>query len=143
MSLRRGKAPASDPPAAVEYEENHRDLPHNNHPRERYVGDPDGERDQLVEDRRLKLQAKKIGVMRKERRVEVALDGSEVERIILKPGMVAHHYECKYCESAEERQIAQREIAASRRRSGRMDRIFWHSSGEAGSRRQTVCPDSV
>ena len=46
-------------------------------------------RDQLVENGRLKLNTKKIGIVREQRWIEVALDGSKVESIILQAGVVS------------------------------------------------------
>ena len=53
------------------------------------MSEADRFRNQFVEDGGLELQAEEIGVMGEKSRVEVSLDGGEVEGIVFQTGMVA------------------------------------------------------
>src|SRR5579864_7086921 len=69
-------------------------------------------RDELVEDRRLKLQTEKISVVRKEGRIQVMLDGSQIKRVVLEPRVVAHNQECNHREEQDRREISRGPIGA-------------------------------
>ena len=66
------------------------DLPQTDSPRQRQWVRRTEKRDELIEDRRLKLQAEKICIVRKQGRVQIPLDGRQVERVVFEAGMVAH-----------------------------------------------------
>src|SRR4051812_19238483 len=101
LAFRVMKATARDTPAAVKQEENGCELPQQRGPGQGQVREPHRIRDYLVKDCGLKLEAKKLGVVRKERRIQVFLNCGKIEGIILKARMVAHH------QNSEESQCSQ------------------------------------
>ena len=82
--------------------------------------------DQFVEDGCLKLNAEEIGIVRKERRIQIALDRGEVERVVFQAGMVAHH---QRRQQGEQRQAARRFGARNRLRG--LDRFARESFAES------------
>ena len=62
-------------------------------------------RDNLIEDRCLKLQSKELGIMWEQSRIQIPLDGGKVERVVLKSRMIAHDNNGKYSESGEQREV--------------------------------------
>ena len=68
-------------------------------------------RDNLIEDRCLKLQSKELGIMWEQSRIQIPLDGGKVERVVLKSRMVAHDNNGKYSESGEQREVFRWRIA--------------------------------
>ena len=55
----------------------------------------------------LQLEAKEIGVVRKESGIEIGLDGAEVDAIVLRAGVVAHDRKTNHGKHQDERQIEQ------------------------------------
>ncbi len=88
------------------------------------MAEADRPRDELVEDRRLKLQPEEFGVVREQRGIQIALDRGQVKRVVLKAGMVAHHQKCKDGEQGQQQQICGREIALAQPTAGRILRRF-------------------
>ena len=84
-----GEAQAADPPASPQDCENRQDMPGEHDDRQRQVAQPDGARNQLVKDSRLKLQSEEFEVVRIQIGIDVALDGREIDAIVLNPGVIA------------------------------------------------------
>jgi hypothetical protein len=64
-------------------------MPGEHDDRQRQVAQPDGARNQLVKDSRLKLQSEEFEVVRIQIGIDVALDGREIDAIVLNPGVIA------------------------------------------------------
>jgi hypothetical protein len=68
-------------------------------------------RDQLVEDGGLKLQPEEFRIMREQGGIQIALDRGQVERVVLKTGMVAHYQKRKNGQQGQQEQIRRGKVA--------------------------------
>ena len=57
------------------------------------MGQTDEGCDNLVEERRLQLDSKELGIMRVERGVEIAFYRGEIDTVVFEPGVITHHHE--------------------------------------------------
>ena len=92
------KAAAGDAPASQQHQINRQEVPGENDPAQRQVSRADGGGHHLVENGRLQLHCEEIGVVRKQRRIQIVFDSSEVDTIVFGPGMVSRN------QDADERQ---------------------------------------
>ena len=74
----------------------------------------DGSGDELIENSRLKLQTKKIRIVGKQRRIQVALDGGEIESIILEAGVVTEDEHRKQRDEKKDGEFANGRIFPSK-----------------------------
>ena len=124
LRLRLGEAATSDPPATVEEEEDGGELPEQDRPRQRQMAKADRAGDEFVEDGGLKLQAEEFRVVRKQGRVQIALDRGQVKRVVLKAWVVSHDEEGEHGERGQQQQIRGGEIVRAQPTPGRVLRRF-------------------
>ncbi len=102
---------SSNSPAPVKQEIDGGELPEKHNPCQRQTAEADRECDEFIEDGSLELKPEKFRIMRKQHRIQIALDGGEVKRVVLKARMVAHDQESKSGEQGQQCQICGGEIA--------------------------------
>src|SRR5207302_9431391 len=88
--------------------------PEQDGPRYWQMQQPDGERNEVIENRCLELHPEEIRVAGKQSRVEMMLNSCEVKGVILQTGVIAHHENGSHCETCNNEQVAGRKIATPR-----------------------------